>query len=129
MVWYSTARMAFRRTLATEQVLFLPTVGFAWDPVGRGTTSIRGGFGITRTRVFTGNDCTYACPNNPPFLQNINLQDSNFPSPLGTGTQSPPPAQNLSTLDFANQAPAVYTYSLTFEHQIGNWILSAGRRR
>ena len=48
--------------------------------------SLRGGFGITRTRVFTGNDCTYACPNNPPFLQNITLQDPSFPSPMGTGT-------------------------------------------
>jgi hypothetical protein len=88
--------------------------------------SVRGGFGITRTRVFTGNDCTYACPNNPPFLQNITLQNPVFPSPLGTGSQTPPPALNLSTLDFNNQAPVVYTYSLTVERQVGNWLLSGG---
>ena len=49
-----------------------------------------------------------------------------FPSPLGTGTQSAPAALNLSTLDFNNQAPAVYTYSLSLERQIGNWLFSVG---
>jgi hypothetical protein len=105
---------------------FLPTAGFAWDPLGSGNMSVRGGFGITRTRVFTGNDCTYACPNNPPFLQNITLQNPIFPSPLGTGTQTPPAALNLSTLDFNNQAPAVYTYSLSVERQVGTWLFSVG---
>lgn len=105
---------------------FEPNFGFALDPFGDGKSSLRGGFGVTRSRVFTGNDCTYACPNNPPFLQNITLQNPLFPSPAGTGTQAPTPVQNLSTLDYENQAPVIYTYSLSAERQVGNWLFSLG---
>ena len=103
-----------------------PTAGFAWDVTGRGATSLRGGFGVTRARVFTGTDCTYSCPNNPPFLQNINLVDPLFPNPLGTGSVTPPAAQSLSGASFDNQATAVYTYSLTLEQQWKGWLFSAG---
>jgi len=103
-----------------------PTVGFAWDLFGQGKTSLRAGFGVTRARTFTGTDCTYSCPNNPPFLQNINLVDPLFPSPIGTGTVTPPAAQSLGGASFDNQATGVYTYSMSLEHQVAGWLLSAG---
>jgi hypothetical protein len=103
-----------------------PTVGFAWAPFADGKTSLRGGFGITHTRVFTGTDCTYSCPNNPPFLQSINLISPLFPSPVGTGQASPPGAQGLSSLSFDSQASAVYTYSLSLERQVAGWLLGIG---
>lgn len=103
-----------------------PTVGFAWDVSGKGTTSLRAGFGITRARVFTGTDCTYSCPSNPPFVQNLSLVDPFFPSPIGTGTARPPAAQALSGASFDNQATAVYTYSVSLEQQVKGWLLSVG---
>ncbi len=103
-----------------------PTIGFAWDLTGNGTTSLRSGFATTRARVFTGTDCTYSCPSNPPFVQNINLVDPFFPNPIGTGRATPPAAQSLSGASFDNQATAVYTYSVSLEQQWRGWLFSVG---
>ena len=104
-----------------------PTVGFAWDVLGDGKTALRGGFGITETRVFTGIDCTYTCANNYPFVQSLTLINPQFPSPLGTGTAAPPaaPAINATQLT-APSASSIYTYSATLEHQFPGWLVSLG---
>ena len=104
-----------------------PTVGFAWDVTGDGKTAVRGGFGMTETRVFTGIDCTYTCADNYPFVQSITLINPKFPNPTGAQA-APPSAPNIAATQLnAPSASTIYSYSVTVEHQFGGgWLTSLG---
>jgi hypothetical protein len=102
-----------------------PTGGFAYDLYGNGTTSIRGGFGITFTSVPTSTDCSLNCVGNPPIISTLNLVTPPFPSPIGAAV-APPAASSLVA-----QNPQFYpttqvnSYSLSTEHQFpAGWFLS-----
>src|SRR6202044_1618914 len=60
-----------------------PLIGFAWDIFGDGKTSLRGGYGITYTRIFTNQDCSFNCIANPPVFSNQNLSNLVLPSTTG----------------------------------------------
>jgi len=103
-----------------------PLAGFAWDVFGDGKTSLRGGYGITYTRIFTNQDCSFNCAINPPRLQSSNLQNANFPNPVGSGTAKAPTILAVNAADQDIQATQVHTYSLSLQHEFArNWIASA----
>jgi hypothetical protein len=107
-----------------HQWYWAPMTGFAWDIFGDGKTSLRGGYGLTYTRVFTGQDCAYNCAVNPPIIQSVNLVNPSFPSPGGTGSVKLS-APTISAADMNIEATQAQSYSLSMEHQFpGNWTVS-----
>ncbi len=109
----------------SHQWYYAPQIGIAWDPFGDGKTSVRAGYGITYTRIFTGQDCSYNCAVNPPIIQSVNLVNPTFPSPGNSGSVKLS-AQTISSADFNIEATQVQSYSLSLQHQFGgNWTVTA----
>ena len=118
---------------------FAPSIGLAWDPFGKGTTSVRAGYGISYVtdeaiqvaEAFTGTN-----PGLASYLANYNL--SGFMSNLPTLT---PPAFQvpLSFADGYAQNPGVYyglldpnlrtpyvqEWNVNIQHEIKGTIIEA----
>jgi hypothetical protein len=100
-----------------------PRFGFAWDPFGKGTTSVRGGYGIYYDQLNTNIMATSA--SNPPFFSTLSVNGGNIDNPGGAFATSFPTSLLVFPVNF--KEPTVESYNLNIQHQLpGNIIVDAG---
>jgi hypothetical protein len=102
---------------------FGPRIGFAYNPDGRGLTSIRAGFGLFYDRVMDGMWEQNAfgdggAQGEPPMTQNVTVSNTSFDVPGGSVSTSYGPNSLAATGNPTFKVPSYFDYNLTVEHQL-----------
>jgi hypothetical protein len=96
---------------------FGPRLGFAYNPDGRGITSIRGGFGVFYDRLLNGIWEQNAFQD-PPLLQTTTITNTHFDAPSGSNVVSYGPNGLTATGTPTFRVPNYANYNLSVERQL-----------
>jgi outer membrane receptor protein involved in Fe transport len=103
-----------------------PRLGVNWDPSGKGTTSVRAGFGLFYDEIlpkyyfFTG-------ALNPPFTTRTTIANPPFPNVVATFNPNAPIRAQLQTINYDLQTPFITQYNVGVQRALpGDWDVFVG---
>jgi hypothetical protein len=104
---------------------FAPRFGVAWDPFGKGTTSIRAGYGMYHEQTLVGT-FEQNIGVNPPYQETLTASNTTLNNPAGA-IVSATTVPALRALQSDWNTPYSQHWSLDVQHQLfKNFVMTAG---
>jgi outer membrane receptor protein involved in Fe transport len=105
---------------------FAPRLGLAWDPGGKGTTSVRAGFGLFYDEILP-KYYFFSGSLNPPFTTRTTIANPPFPNVMANFNPNAPIKAQLQTVNYDLQSPFITQYNAGVQRVlVADWDVFVG---